>query len=148
MAEQGAVGDVSEGLAARLNYLFEHVRPPGEDREYSGREVVAAVNAAGTDLSASHLSQLRRGLKTNPTIKVLQAIAMFFEVRVAYLLDDPEAVREVESQIALRSAMQDAQVQDIAHRAAGLNARQRVAFNELLASIVQSHDEAAGGPSD
>lgn len=137
MSDEGVAAS-GAGLAARLNYLFTHVRPAGEDREYSGREVVAAVNEAGTDLSASHLSQLRRGVKENPTLKVLQAIATFFDVRVAYLLDDPDAVREVEAKVALRTAMQDAQVQDVAHRVAGLDSRQRVAFNELLADIIKA----------
>lgn len=135
-----------DGLARALNNLFEHVRPPGEDREYTGREVVAAVRSAGTDLSASHLSQLRRGRSPNPTLKVLQALAAFFEVRVAYLLDDPDAVKEVEARFALKAAMQDAQVQDVAHRVAGLNARQRVAFNEVLAQIIHAHDDGSGDP--
>lgn len=147
MPDEGE-GAVETGLAARLNYLFTHVRPPGEDREYSGREVVAAVNAAGTDLSASHLSQLRRGVKENPTLKVLQAIATFFDVRVAYLLDDPEAVCEVESKVALRAAMTDAKVQDVVHRVAGLNARQQAAVNELLADIIRSHGGASGARED
>lgn len=145
----GESGGASEsGLAARLNYLFTHIRSPEDDREYSGRELVAAVNAAGTELSPSHLSQLRRGLKTNPTLKVLQAIAAFFGVKVGFLLDDPDAVREVESQVALRAAMRDAQVRDAAHRVAGLDAHQRAAFNELLADIIRSHDLEPGAPPD
>ncbi|WP_224392850.1 helix-turn-helix domain-containing protein [Pseudonocardia sp. ICBG1293] len=130
-------GSSDGGLTARLNYLFEHVRPEGEDRRYSGRELVAAVNEADVELSESYLSQLRRGMTGNPTLRVLKGIADFFGVRVGYLLDDPEAVRAVEAQISLRAAMRDAQVQDVAYRAAALNASQRVAFDELLTDLIQ-----------
>lgn len=132
-------------LAEKLNYLFEVVRPPGAEREYTGREVVAAVNAAGTELSASHLSELRRGLKTNPTLRVLQALANFFEVRVAYLLDDPTVTEEVEAELDLRSAMTDAQVHDVATRAAGLSPKQRAAMNRLLSQLIREHGQPPEG---
>ena len=130
-------------LAEKLNHLFALVRPSGESREYSGREVVAAVRAAGTELSASHLSELRRGIKSNPTLRVLQGLAAFFQVRVAYLLDDPEVVKDVEAELDLRAAMADAQVADVAARAAGLNAQQRRALNRLLADVIREPDDDA-----
>lgn len=133
-------------LAGKLNFLFSQVRPAGEDREFTAREVVAAVNGAGTELSASHFSELRRGVKTNPTLRVLQALAAFFGVRVAYLLDDRDAVREVHARFALRAAMDDAEVRDVAHRVAGLSPSQRAAFDQLLTEIIRDHDEAGDDP--
>lgn len=144
MADEWGPEVASHSFSDLLEFLFEHFRPRGEDRKYSNREVVTGLRAAGNDMSESHFSQLRRGITKNPTLQVLQGIAAFFDVRVAYLLGDPDAVKEVQSKAALRTAMQDAHVQDVAHRVAGLNARQRVAFNELLADIIQSHsDEGA-----
>lgn len=146
MSDQAADAPSHGTLADKLNCLFSQIRPADEDREYTGREVVAAVNASGTELSASHLSELRRGIKSNPTLRVLQALAAFFGVRVAYLLDDPDAVREVHARFALRSAMRDAEVQDIAHRVAGLTAQQRTAFDQLLTEIVREHADPPDGP--
>jgi transcriptional regulator with XRE-family HTH domain len=133
-------------LADKINHLFASVRPGSGEREYTGREVVAAVRAAGTDLSASHLSELRRGVKSNPTMRVLEGLARFFDVRVAYFLDDPQIADEVESEIELRKAMNDTEVRDIAARAAGLDPAQRGAMNRLLADLLreQAADSTGG----
>lgn len=148
MSEGSAGSTPGRPLADKLSRLFDAVRPPGEDRQYTGREVVAAVNAAGTELSASHLSELRRGVKSNPTVRVLEGLAHFFDVRVAYLLDDARAVEEVEAELDLRSAMADAQVRDVALRAAGLDPHQRNAMYRLLAQIVREHDSGVDEPED
>lgn len=128
-------------LAGKLNYLFDVVRPPGEDREYTGREVVTAITSAGGEISASHLSELRRGIKTNPTVRVLEGLAQFFHVRVAYLLDDPKVADEVEAELELRRAMRDAQVRDIALRVASLAPSQRSAVYRLITEIIREHND-------
>lgn len=128
-------------IADKINYLFRVVRPPGEDREYTGREVVAAISAAGGKISASHLSELRRGVKSNPTVRVLDGLAQFFGVRVAYFVDDQGIVEEVESELELRAAMRDAQVRDVALRVAGLDPRQRSAMHRLLAEIIRENED-------
>ena len=127
-------------VADKINHLFDVVRPDGGGREYTGREVVAEIVDRGGELSASHLSELRRGIKTNPTLRVLDGLARFFDVRVAYFTDDPRAVEEVEAELELRAAMRDAQVQDIALRLAGLGPHQRSAAYLLLADIIREHD--------
>ena len=78
----------STTLSDRLNRLFD-VRRPAEapERAYTNREVVTACKAAGFELSESHLSELRRGVKQNPTLRTLQAIASFFQVQVGYFTD-------------------------------------------------------------
>lgn len=131
-------------LADKLNYLFATVRSP-TGSEYFGKDVVAALRAAGVDLSASHLSELRRGIKTNPTVRVLQGLADFFEVRVAYFFDDPVAVEETKAELELRAAMRDAQVQQIAARAADLSPAQRAAFQRVLADLVRASGTTTEG---
>lgn len=130
-------------LADKLNHLFAVVRRP-DGGEYYGKHVVAAVRETGVELSASHLSELRRGIKSNPTVRVLQALANFFEVRVSYFFDDPAAVEQTEkeleqraAELELRAAMRDARVQQMAHRAAGLSDTQRAAFQRVLADMVR-----------
>lgn len=143
----GAAGqDESRSLADKLNHLFAMVRRP-DGAEYYGKDVVAAVRATGVELSASHLSELRRGIKSNPTLRVLQALADFFEVRVSYFFDDPAAVEQTEAELELRAAMRDARVQQMAHRAADLSATQRAAFQRVLAEMVRETNQAPGdGP--
>ncbi|MFC0107490.1 hypothetical protein [Kibdelosporangium aridum] len=83
-------------LGAQLNRLFEVLRPAGSpDRTFTNREVVTACRAEGWDLSESHLSELRRGVKQNPTLRTLKAVAWFFDVPVGYFTD-PAVTAEVE----------------------------------------------------
>lgn len=131
---------VGASLAEKLDYLFEVVRPAGEDRQYSQREIVAAINAAGYPMSNSHMSELRRGTKDNPTMQVVAGIAHAFGVRTAYLMDDPQVVDEVESELELRRTARDAEVVAIATRAAGLEPAQRAALMRELARIIREHD--------
>jgi transcriptional regulator with XRE-family HTH domain len=135
--------DESRPLADKLNHLFAVVRR-ADGAEYYGKDVVAAVRDTGVELSASHLSELRRGIKSNPTVRVLQALADFFEVRVSYFFDDPAAVEQTEAELELRAAMRDARVQQMAHRAAGLSATQRAAFQRVLAEMVRDASQHPG----
>ena len=89
-------------LSAQLNRLFEVLRPPhSPERAFTNREVVTACRAEGWDLSESHLSELRRGVKQNPTLRTLKAVAWFFDVPVGYFTD-PGVTAEVERSLAER----------------------------------------------
>lgn len=132
---------VGASLADKLEYLFDAVRPDGEDRSYSQREIVARMTKAGYAMSNSHLSELCRGVKKNPTVEVIEGLASIFGVPAAYLLDYPPAVDEVEAELELRRAARDAEVVDIAFRAAGLQPAQRAALMRELARIIREHDD-------
>lgn len=144
MPDTGGSGPSLNTLADRINYLFATHRPDGADDrdEYTGKYVVQALRATGTEISESHLSELRRGIKTNPTLRVLEGLASFFEVRVGFLLGDPHATQEVFAQAELRRAMRDAEVRDVATRVAGLAPSQRQAMNRLLADLLQEHADS------
>jgi hypothetical protein len=158
-------------LADRINRLFEVHRPPDSpEREYRNREVVEACRAEGREMSESHLSELRRGIKSNPTMRVLETIAWFFHVRTAYFTD-PQTAADVESELAVRQAENEARrranleanddraeaarqlqqairssgVTKTAHRAAsaGMNAREQAAMMRALTKLIldESDDE-------
>ncbi|MGW0355793.1 hypothetical protein ACWDXV_16450 [Nocardia nova] len=93
-----------ETLAGRINRLFEAVRPaesPG--RRWNNREVVVACRGHGLELSESHLSELRRGVKTNPTMRTINALAWFFDVRPGYFTD-PVVPEDIERDLERRQA--------------------------------------------
>jgi transcriptional regulator with XRE-family HTH domain len=98
-------------FAARLNQLFATVRPAKADREYTNSEVAAA-----TGLSGTYLGYLRKGLRDNPSIEAVQAIARFFGVRAGSLVDDRE-----DEESRLLQAMRNRGVQHLAMRAAEAN---------------------------
>jgi ESX-1-secreted protein regulator len=109
-------------FAARLNFLFDTVRPVPE-REYSNAEVAQA-----TGLSASLIGFLRRGERTNPTADSIRALARHFGVRPSYLIDEPaddqaaaQAAAATETQLGLLRALQDDGIQALALRLAQAN---------------------------
>lgn len=156
-------------LQGRINRLFDVIRPPRAlDRPYHNKEVVAACKQSGRDISESHLSELRRGIKENPTLRILEALAWFFNVRVGYFTD-PATAAEVEVELAVeesqlqakleaqREAQQDlaeaalelqrairtSGVTKTAHRATtgSADARERAAMMRALARIILEDDE-------
>ncbi len=81
-------------LAEKLERLFQSVRSPA-GREYTYAEAATGINARGiATISAAYLCDLRNGMKDNPRVKLIEALADFFGVPVTYFLDmDPLAAR-------------------------------------------------------
>ena len=106
-------------LAAKIDHLFRTVRP--RDREFSYEEVATAVReAGGPTISGTYIAMLRKGVRDNPTLRHLEALARFFGVPAAYFHDD-EVTRRIDSELELLAALRDAGVKSIALRAAGLS---------------------------
>lgn len=121
----------SHTLAARLDHLFRSIRA-SEQREYSNEDVAEAITRdQGVTISASYLWYLRTGQRDNPTLKHLTALATFFGVPAAYFFDD--TVREqVESEIALVTALKDTGVREVAMRASGLSDKSLDTITEII----------------
>ena len=79
----------------------------------------AITERTGVSISPAYLWQLRNGVKDNPTITHLRAIAEYFGLPASYLIDgnpDPN----IDAQLNLLQALRDNGVRDLALRAAGL----------------------------
>lgn len=106
-------------IAQRLRYLFENKRKP-DGKRYSYREVLKAIDErGGPSMSVGYLSQLVTGVRTNPMMDAVQALAAFFEVPLSYF-DAHENTAETNEQLKLVAALQHAGVQDVAMRTVGL----------------------------
>jgi transcriptional regulator with XRE-family HTH domain len=129
---------VSEGsgprrrsLAEKLEHLFKTVHPASRG-EYSFEEVAASIRErGGPTISASYIWQLRRGLRDNPTVKHLEALADFFGVSAAYFLDD-EAAERIEAELTMLAALRDSSVRRVAMRSQGLSRRSLAAISEIV----------------
>jgi transcriptional regulator with XRE-family HTH domain len=126
------------GLADKLNKLFANVRPD-VGHEYSNEHVAAAIRRTGVTISQSYIWQLRKGLKTNPTLKHLEALAGFFGVPTAYFLDTQASNRVAEqlellaeTQARLAHSSPDSDVKLMAMRAGQLSAARRKQVMDLL----------------
>jgi hypothetical protein len=128
-------------FAEKLNHLWDTVRPPG--RPNTLEQVVEGVAAAGYEISASYLSQLRNGVKTNPTLNTIRGLAAFFGVPAAYFLDEVEEAR-INDQLSVIVAMRDAGVRNVALRTHGLSERDLAALHAMISSL----REARGLPPD
>ncbi|OMC26078.1 XRE family transcriptional regulator [Mycobacterium colombiense] len=112
-------GPDDSGLATRLNKLFELMRKAGTPPLSNAAAAAAITNKTGVPISPAYLWQLRSGLKTNPTVAHLRAIADYFGVPPSYLIDrgtDPA----IDAQLNLLQALRDNGVRDLAARASGL----------------------------
>lgn len=121
-------------LADKLDHLFRTVHP-GRG-EYSHEEVAAAIRARGVTISHTYIWQLRKGLRDNPTIRHLAALAGFFGVPAAYFINDADTAR-IDGELALLSALRDAAVRKVAMRAAGLSEESLGTITEVIERVRQ-----------
>ncbi|QIS10468.1 MULTISPECIES: helix-turn-helix domain-containing protein [Nocardia] len=98
------------------------MRRPSEPPLSNAAAAEAITRSTGTSISAAYMWQLRSGVKSNPTVQHLQAIAQFFGVPASYLIDNG-ADESIESQLRLLQAMKDTDVRNLALRASGLTPR-------------------------
>ncbi|MFI0418385.1 XRE family transcriptional regulator [Spongiactinospora gelatinilytica] len=123
-----------KSLAAKLDHLFRTVRPKGGG-EYTFEEVSDALKArGGPTISGTYIWQLRKGLRDNPTMRHLEALADFFGVPPAYFFDDAAAER-IDAELALLTALRDSSIRQIALRASGLSTKSLDAITEMLERV-------------
>ena len=83
MARRAGRRPAPTSFADRVNHLFTTVRTPDDSREYTNAEVAHA-----TGVSATYIGYLRKGVRANPSVDTVRALARFFRVRPSYLVDE------------------------------------------------------------
>jgi transcriptional regulator with XRE-family HTH domain len=114
-------------LAARLDYLFDTIRPTREElgesdepgRRYTNKEIADKINAeaaaTGVTISAAYIGELRRGVAGDPRTSHVRALARAFGVSSGYFVDDA-AARRIRGQISLLSDLRRMDVKQVALR--------------------------------
>jgi transcriptional regulator with XRE-family HTH domain len=133
-------------LADRLNYLFEHMHPPG--KPYTNAYVAEQVG-----ISEQYVSMLRRGRRSKPDLDLLKRLSRFFGVPDGFLSGtmSEEAVAKTEEEIQVLAAMRDARVRAIALRAVGLPPPVQDSLTEIITQFRQQMGlppNAAGDPRE
>lgn len=124
-------------FADQLSHLIATMHP--SDREpYSYREIAEAISEHRGAMTAQYIGQLKTGVRTNPKLHYVQALAEFFGVPVDYFCDHDTADR-VDAQISELTTWRDTEAREIAERVAGLDSRDRNAVSSLIDSL--SHHE-------
>jgi transcriptional regulator with XRE-family HTH domain len=79
---------MSTTLAEKVDRLFRTKSSP-RGKEFTYREVASAISQQDSvTVSPAYVWQLRTGVKDNPKMRHLQALARFFEVSPAYFFDE------------------------------------------------------------
>ena len=121
---------MSTTFSARLNRLFDTVYPPGRGAHTSA-EVIAALKAEGTTMSAPYLSQLRSGNRTNPSAATMAALANFFRIKPDFFTDD-EYYRKLDQELTWLADMRNERVRRMVARIIGLSAQAQRDIDEKI----------------
>lgn len=131
-------------FADKLNALFESKPDPARGVPYTTAAVAHGVSAAGGQLSAPYLSQLRTGRDAKVSVDVVVSLAKWFNVSVDYFVEDVEYTQMVRgSEISLPDASDD-EVVEIAYRSSHLSHESRarmLALAERLRRAEERRDD-------
>lgn len=137
-------------FADKLNHLFATVHPR-ESGEYTHEEVAEEIRRrGGPSISHTYLWQLRRGIRANPSLNVIEALASFFGVPPGYFFDE-EMTRRVNEQLDLATAIRDADIRNLALRASDLSPESLKAILDMvdrvrqLEGVPDRHEAKPGG---
>jgi transcriptional regulator with XRE-family HTH domain len=140
LGEARSIGqaEVSYGVAARLEHLFEVVRNPKTGERYTNGEVARMTLG---DLSEEEVGRIRTGAVSDATVSQVVALAEVFGVEPSYLLDQDEPSLLDEE---LVQALRDEDVRDITRESSRLPDGER----QLVLGIVRQFRDQHVGPSD
>ncbi|TCP56952.1 helix-turn-helix protein [Tamaricihabitans halophyticus] len=129
MAEQA-----THQLGAKLNALFDMIRRP-DGKPHSNEEVAEWCREhTGEPFSRAYVSQLRKGERSNPTKRNLEALASFFDVSPGYFFDDAKS-EQIKAELELLGAMRDNAVRQVALRAMRLSPEGLSTVTDLIEAI-------------
>jgi transcriptional regulator with XRE-family HTH domain len=128
--------EVSYGVAARLEHVFEAVRNPKTGEPYTNAEVARMTLG---DLSEKDVERIRTGAISDPSVGQVVALAGVFGVDTSYLMDkgDPSLLDE-----ELLQALRDEDVRDITRESSRLPDGER----RIVLGIVRQFRDQHVGP--
>ncbi|GAB7192810.1 helix-turn-helix transcriptional regulator [Kineococcus sp. NUM-3379] len=135
-------GDFTVTLADRLNALFKERHPEGRG-PYSTEEIADITAANGEAVSSAYIWHLRRGARDNPSLPKLAALARAFGVGIGYFFTTV-APREMHMDEALRRAMENTAVADIALRSSELSPEAQETIKILIERLHGIEQPPAG----
>ncbi|MFJ6017596.1 transcriptional regulator [Streptomyces sp. NPDC092952] len=124
-ASAGAPGGRRVSLAEKLGHLFDVTVNPATGRRYTNAEVSQSIaqECGGVRVAESTIASIRTGVKPNPTLKTIEALARIFKVAPDYFFPDfdVDETAKVQASFELIRAVKDSGLQGIAMRANGLS---------------------------
>lgn len=130
-------------IAEKLDRLFAVLHPAG-GKPLTTREVAARVKQQGGSISPAYLSELRTGVKTNPSLDHVLWLAAAFGVSAGYFTD-PEVAERVDQDLdRLEARHHHAQLAELAERTAGLEPHDRAKLAALVEDYLSGRRGSGG----
>lgn len=115
-------------IAQKIDALFR-----ASGHEYTYAEVAEGIRRrGGPTIATTQLWELRNGVKANPRLEHLEAIAGFFGVPIRYFFPDDDLGAELYARLKLLNAMRNSQIERIALRANGLSPETLQAIADII----------------
>ena len=132
---------MTDSFKDRLNALYPATAP-----RLTNAQVVEALSQRGCKISTPYLSQLRSGVRTNPSEQVVLALADFFGVAAEYFFgptprQDPELIPEEDRSVV--EEFHDSELRSLAIKAVDLSPESQ----DLLSSIAEKLRSSEGLPA-
>lgn len=129
-------------IAQRLQYLVEHVTPPGQ-RPFGAAEIARWINESGSGkISSVFVSKILAG-ERQPSLDKLQLLAKFFGVSPSYFVDDDPAEPDTDAliaQIMQRNITLDAQ--QLLAKIAQLAPATQAALSDIVDNLLLAEGKA------
>jgi transcriptional regulator with XRE-family HTH domain len=119
-------------VSEKIDYLFRTVRRD-DGREYTYDDVEQGTQ--GT-VSRSYVWKLRHGRNNNPSLEVIESLAVFFRVPPSYFFgDDLESNTEAKGAADVAALLQDDAAREVAVKSRGLSAIALSIVSDLLDNL-------------
>lgn len=111
--------DWSASFRMRLNFLVTMVPAPSS-RAWTNELIAEEVSTRGVATTASHIAHLRSGRRSNPSARLVGALAQTFGVPVSFFFE-VDAFERIKAQFEALTQLRDAGVRGIAARGEGVD---------------------------
>ncbi len=148
IAPGASPGEAGKTLADKVDWLFQTVHP-ADRGPYSLAEAAAKIEeVTGEKVSHTALWKLRTGRNTNPTKRLIEAVAHVFGVPPAFFFDDQQS-EVLQDQIELLTLLRDSGVDKAQLRAfAALTPDGRQAIADLIAATARAEEQRTSRQPD
>lgn len=129
---------MTDSFKDRLNALYPATAP-----RLTNAQVVEALSQRGCKISTPYLSQLRSGVRTNPSEQVVLALADYFGVAAEYFFgptprQDPELIPEEDRSVV--EEFHDSELRSLAIKAVDLSLNRRTCSHRLRRNFARPKD--------
>ncbi|OLL74328.1 hypothetical protein Ae168Ps1_2716c [Pseudonocardia sp. Ae168_Ps1] len=130
----------------KINQAFETLHPADRGPYTPGevdRWLTENSKSGEPTISENYIRSLKSGERQNPTVNHLQALARFFDIPVAYFVDQGTTADAIHSDLQMVAAMRDSEVRNIAARAMDLDPDMRKWLNSVVTSLPASQPRSS-----